>query len=73
MAVAAFAAAVVLLVLMVVGGRRTRRIGGGSKTSSKDGRYCYIGVMMPLMVPLMVQGRFSLAVVVQVLVAKFVI
>ena len=71
MAVAAFGA-VVLLVLMVVGGRTTR-IGGGSKTSSKDGRYCYIGVMMPLMVPLMVQGRFSLAVVVQVLVAKFVI
>ena len=71
MAVAAFGA-VVILVLMVVGGRTTRS-GGGSKTSSKDGRYCYIGVMMPLMVPLMVQGRFSLAVVVQVLVAKFVI
>ena len=69
-AVAAFGA-VVLLVLMVVGGRTTRS-GGGSKTSSKDGRYCYIGVMIPLMVPLMVQGRFSLAVVVQVLVAKFV-
>ena len=71
MAVAAFGA-VVILVLMVVGGRTTRS-GGGSKTSSKDGRYCYIGVMMPLMVPLMVQGHFSLAVVVQVLVAKFVI
>ena len=56
MAVAAFGA-VVLLVLMVVGGR-TRRTSGG--------RYCYIGVMMPLIV----QGRFSLLVVVRVSVVR---
>ena len=59
-----------LLRMVVAGGGWWRTTRSGGRSSSKDGgRYFYIGVMMPLMVPLMVQGHFSL--LVQVLVATF--